>query len=318
MAYVAWLHHDKLSREIAGGKVASLSDMLSAGFAVPAGFSLTADGYRRFLAAGGLDKEIDSILKSSELKSPAGPGEASAKIVSLIEQAALPNDLRGEIAQAYDELSAMSGLACAVRSSAISEDGSAASFAGLFESYLNVIGIKDVLADVVRCYASLWSERAIRYRSRLGDVSAAEAMAVVIMGLVKSETSGIAFTAHPVTGSRDQVVINSSWGLGEAIVSGSVTPDSFVVAKESFNIVERDIFEKELAIWPHPDGTGTIEQVLAPDKAAAASLTDDQACEVARLASKVESHYGSPQDIEFGLAGGQLFVLQSRPITTLS
>ncbi len=317
MAYVAWLHRDKLSRETAGGKGSSLSAMLSAGFAVPGGFSVTADGYRRFLSAGGLSSVIDSILNNSELDSPSGPGQASEKIVALIQRASLPEDLRQAIAEGYDELSAMTGLACAVRSSAVSEDGSAASFAGLFESYLNVIGIKDVLADVLSCYASLWSERAIRYRSKLGDVSAEEAMAVVIMGLVRSETSGIAFTAHPVTGSLDQIVINSSWGLGEAIVSGSVTPDSFVVAKESFSIVERDIFEKELAIFPHPDGTGTIEQILSPDRAAAASLTDDEACEVARLAAKVESHYGSPQDIEFGMAGGQLFLLQSRPITTL-
>ena len=143
-------------------------------------------------------------------------------------------------------------------------------------------------------------------------------MAVVIMCLVQSETSGVAFTAHPVTGSRDQVVINASWGLGEAIVSRSVTPDSFVVAKGSFSLVERDIFDKELAIFPHPDGTGTIEQVLSPEKAGAPSLTDDQAIAVAQLASRVESHYGSPQDIEFGLAGGQIFLLQSRPITTLA
>ncbi len=318
MAYVAWLHRDKLSRETAGGKGSSLSAMISAGFAVPGGFSVTADGYRRFLSAGGLGSEINSILNSNELDSPSGPGQASEKIVSLIQGASLPEDLRQAIAEAYDELSAMTGLACAVRSSAVSEDGSAASFAGLFESYLNVIGMKDVLADVQRCYASLWSERAIRYRSKLGDISAEEAMAVVIMGLVKSETSGIAFTAHPVTGSLDQVVINASWGLGEAIVSGSVTPDSFVVAKDSFRIVKRDIFEKGMAIFPHPDGTGTIEKALAADQAAAASLTDDQACEVARLAAKVEAHYGSPQDIEFGMAGGQIFLLQSRPITTLS
>ena len=318
MAYIDWLHRGKLSREAAGGKGTSLSDMLSAGFVVPVGFSLTADGYRRFLSSNGLDSEMDSVLKAADLDSPSGAGDVAEEIVALIQQASLPDDLREEISQAYDELSAMTGLACAVRSSAVSEDGSTASFAGLFESYLNVIGIRDILADVVHCYASLWSERAIRYRANLGEVSSEEAMAVVIMGLVQSESSGIAFTAHPVTGARDQVVINASWGLGEAIVSGSVTPDSFVVEKESLTIIERDIFEKELAILPHPDGTGTIEQILSPEKSAAPSLTDDQVCAVAELASKVESHYGSPQDIEFGLSGGQIFLLQSRPITTLS
>jgi pyruvate,water dikinase len=209
------------------------------------------------------------------------------------------------------------GSHAAVRSSAISEDGSAASFAGLYDSYLNMVGADEVLDAVHRCYISLWAERAVSYRAGRTD-AADESMAVVVMKLVPSETSGIAFTAHPVTGSLDQVIINSSFGLGEAVVSGQVTPDSFLVDKNSFGLLEREIYPKELAIYPHPEGGGgTVEERLSPDRQREASLTDEQACEVARLAAAVEKHYGSPQDIEWALCEGTLYLLQSRPITTL-
>ena len=317
MAYVEWLHHGRLTRDVVGGKGASLSDLLAGGFLVPAGFCVTAEGYRHFVASAGLEEQVQAALASAELGTPIGLAAAEDHMSELVAATPLPEDLCEQISQAYDSLTAMTGMACAVRSSAVSEDGSVASFAGLYESYLNVQGVVDVLRCVGRCYASIWSNRAVRYRSLRGAGDADEAMAVIVMGLVQSETSGIAFTAHPVTGDRNQVVINASWGLGEAIVSGMVTPDSFVVSKDSGKLLERDIYPKELAIYSHPDGGGTFERRLSSDQAKAPSLSDDQACEVARVAARVESHYGFPQDIEWGLAGGQIFVLQSRPITTL-
>jgi pyruvate,water dikinase len=241
----------------------------------------------------------------------------SERAASLVCEAELPEDLREQIAGAYDELVSLAGVASAVRSSAISEDAAGASFAGLYESYLNVLGIQDVLESVRDCYASLWSERAVRYRALKGVGVTGDAMAVVVMGLVPSETSGIAFTAHPVTGERDRVVINSSWGLGEAIVSGRVTPDSFVVHKGSLALLEREIYEKTLAIFPHPDGGGTIEREVDVARASVPSISDDQAKAVAQLATRVETHFGSPQDIEWGMAAGHVYLLQSRPITTL-
>ncbi len=316
MAYIEWLHRGKLPREQVGGKGASLSELLAAGFAVPLGFTITADGYRHFEAAAGISGKIDALVAGLNPRDAEAVREAVSKLSALLDGAKLPDDLRAEIAAAYDELVSMSGLASAVRSSAVSEDGAQASFAGLYETYLNVQGITQVLDSVLQCYASLWSDRAIRYRALRGGAGG-EAMAVVVMGLVPSETSGIAFTAHPVTGERDRVVINASWGLGEAIVSGRVTPDSFVVQKGSLALLEREIFEKELAIYPHPDGGGTIEKALARDRAAAPSLRDDQATAVAKLASDVERYFGSPQDVEWGMAGGQIYLLQSRPITTL-
>ena len=317
MAYIAWLHRGPLMREQVGGKGASLSELLAAGFSVPAGFCVTAEAYARFLEAGALQPVIDAALAQCDAASPQGFGEAASSISAAVAAAVLPTDLQAEISEAYDGLCAMTGLACAVRSSAIAEDSAAASFAGLYDSYLNVQGIADVLDKVRRCYVSLWSERALGYRLRRGQ-AAEEAMAVVVMGLVPAETAGIAFTAHPVTGARDQVVINASWGLGETIVSGRVTPDSFVVQKQSLALLERAIYPKELALYPHPDGGGTIERTLTPQQAQAPSLSDAQACEIARLAARVEEHYGSPQDIEWGLAHGQVFLLQSRPITTLA
>lgn len=316
MAYVEWLHKGGLEREAVGGKGASLSHLLAAGFAVPLGFAVTAAGYQRFEEASGVGERIQRLLTDSP-PADAGFRSVAASIQAWIGEASLPADLRSEIADAYDSLVAMTGVACAVRSSALSEDGVGASFAGLHESYLNVQGQGDVLASVKRCYASLWSERAMRYAAARGASTGGEAMAVVVMGLVPSETSGIAFTAHPVTGELDRVVINSSWGLGEAIVSGRVTPDSFVVAKGSLALVERQISEKEVAIFPHPDGGGTVERSLGPDRSAAASLSDLEVQAVAKVAGEVERHFGLPQDIEWGMAGGEIYLLQSRPITTL-
>jgi len=317
VAYVEWYHKGKLPRDVVGGKGASLSELSAAGFPVPSGFCVTADAYRHFLESAGLAERLHDVIVRADLGTYEGVQAASEHIRVVFSSAPIPDDVAAEIDAAYDGLVAMTGVACAVRSSAISEDGASASFAGLYESYLNVRGITGVLDSVRSCYASLWSDRAMRYRARGGGGGADEAMAVVVMGLVLSDVSGIAFTAHPVTGARDLVVINSSWGLGEAVVSGRVTPDCFIVDKNSFAVLERDIFTKELAIYSHPDHAGTIERRLGNDKRGAPSLSDEQATAVARLAARVESHYGTPQDVEWGLASRQLYLLQSRPITTL-
>ncbi len=166
MAYIEWLHRGRLSREQVGGKGASLSELMAGGFLVPAGFCVTAGGYRHFAEAAGIEQEVESALADAELTSPAGVRVAAERVSSLVAGASLPDDLREQIAAAYDELvAAMGGPACAVRSSAVSEDGAAASFAGLYETYLNVRGVTSVFESVARCYASLWSERAVRYRS---------------------------------------------------------------------------------------------------------------------------------------------------------
>jgi len=314
MSYIAWIDEGVLTREQVGGKGASLSNLAASGFNVPLGFCVTADAYRRFADANGLDARIQAMMGAVDPALPASVAQASAEIEGLVAAATLPEDLKSAIADAYAGLMARQDMACAVRSSAVSEDGAVASFAGLYETYLNVRGERDILDRLQRCYVSLWAERAVAYRARNGG-GHDEAMAVVIMGLVPADTSGIAFTAHPVTGSLDTVVINASWGLGEAIVSGRVTPDQFLVAKGSWQIVEREICPKSIAT--HPEGDGTIDSPVERAMQNQPSLTDDQVAEVAKLASRVEEHYGSPQDVEWALAGGNLFLLQSRPITTL-
>ncbi len=316
MSHIVWLDHGKLGREIIGGKGASLAEMIASGFRVPDGFCVTAEAYRYFATSNGLDEQIGALMRRIDPTQMTSVHAAAREISEIVSAAPLPDDLRGEIVAAYEQLCERLGPYCAVRSSAISEDGAGASFAGLYESYLNIYGADSVLDAVHRCFVSLWGERAVGYRARAGG-GTDEAMSVVVMGLVPSDTSGIAFTAHPVTGARDLVVINASWGLGEAVVAGMVTPDSFIVDKNTFVVLERDVFTKELQIRPQPEGGGTIEEKVPRERQGIASLTDDQACEVARLAARVEEHYGSPQDIEWGLADGELFLLQSRPITTL-
>jgi phosphoenolpyruvate synthase/pyruvate phosphate dikinase len=317
MSYIAWMHSGRLPREEVGGKGASLAEMISAGFKVPDGFVVTADAYRHFASSTGIDTRIADALGKLDASDPAAVRHATELITGLVREMQLPDDLKAEISAGYKELTGSIGVHSAVRSSAISEDGAEASFAGLYESYLNMVGEQEVLDAVHRCYVSLWAERAVSYRA--GSAGGAdEAMAVVVMGLVPSEVSGIAFTAHPVTGSLDQVIINASFGLGEAIVAGRVTPDSYLVDKNSFGLLEREIYPKELAVYPHPEGGGgVVEEHLAPDRQREASLTDEQACEVARLAANVEKHYGSPQDIEWAMYEETLYLLQSRPITTL-
>jgi len=291
--------------------------MLAGGFAVPLGFVVTSEGYRYFEEHTPAGERLAELASAADFQDAASARAFCQQAVALLETTELPETLTDQIGQAYAELVSLTGVPCAVRSSALSEDALGASFAGLYESYLNVQGVRGVLASVRKCYASLWSERAVRYRAlKLGDPRG-DAMPVVVMGLVPSESAGIAFTAHPVTGDRDQVVINSSWGLGEAVVSGRVTPDSFVVQKGSLALLEREIYEKQLAIFPHPDGGGTIEREVDGSRACAPSISDEQAQFVANLASRVEDYFGGPQDVEWGLAAGQVYLLQSRPITTL-
>ena len=229
----------------------------------------------------------------------------------------MPLELRDEVLGAYDELQLRGTSAVAVRSSATSEDGSSQSFAGLFDTYLNVAGSEALIDAVRRCYASMWSERVLGYRARRGSGATVGDMAVVVMQMVAAETSGVVFTANPITGARDQVVINATWGLGEAIVSGSVTPDSYIFAKETFILLEHEVSTKEFGIFAAKEGPGVAEAELDANRVASPSLDEDVAREVARTACQIESYFGSPQDIEFAIAGGKLHILQSRPITTL-
>ena len=229
----------------------------------------------------------------------------------------MPDKIASAIRHAYIELDGASedNLTAAVRSSATAEDLPEMSFAGQQETYLNIQSAEQVLAAVKRCWASLWTARAIGYRARHNIASADLSLAVVVQELVAADAAGILFTAHPVTGARDQIMINATWGLGEAIVSGAVTPDTILVKKESGVIIDQVITEKAMMTVRIPEGTR--EEAVPEDKRMLAVLTTEQIGALTRLGLRIERLYDQPMDIEWALKDGQIFIVQARPITTL-
>ena len=294
---------------LAGGKGANLGEMTTAGFPVPAGFVLTTEAYDAFVREHGLQEEIFRAASKVNADDPQAGEEASEEIQDLFLNAEISQEMADALLSAHAELEAD---AVAVRSSATAEDLPDASFAGQQETYLNVRGKEELLDAVRRCWASLWTARAITYRFKQGIDPAEVSLAVVVQKQVTADVSGVAFSLNPQNNSYDEAVINSNFGLGESIVSGQVTPDNFVVDK-----VKKEILRKQISIKDYvlvgKDGGGIGEQAVeAPD---AASLTDSQAIEVAGLATRVESHYDMPMDIEWAYADGELYLLQARPIT---
>ena len=303
-----------------GGKAASLWRLQHAGFPVPRGFVICADAYRRWVAEHRLQPLIDALLATPDLKLPKVAREASAQLREAIAAAPLPAAIAREALAAYTRLQQEHGpgLVVAVRSSALSEDSATASSAGLYETALNVRDAETLLAEIQRCYCCVWSPRAIQYRAFKGIDSGREAMAVVVMEMVPAQVAGVAFTVNPITGNADEIVINASWGLGEGIVSGRVTPDNFVVRKRDLAIIQQQVFEKELMIQPDPSGrSGTVAVAVPPQRATAPALDDAGLVELARLCLEIEQRFGGPQDVEWAMGDGRFYVLQSRAVTAL-
>lgn len=314
---IEWIGQPMSSAAETGGKGASLVSLKQGGFPVPAGFIITVDAYRRFISDNKLQPLIDGLLDMPDLRLPKVAREATATVTEAIAAAAMPGDVRDAVAAAYERLRQESAVV-AVRSSALSEDGTSASSAGLYETYLNVRDLTAVLDAVRRCYLSLWSARAVQYRAFKGLGGREEAMAVVVMAQIQAEVAGVAFTANPITGDRGQVVVNASWGLGEAVVSGRVTPDNFIVDKRSLSIQVREIAEKDVEIVADPHGeSGTVSRRVDESRMVASALTDEQLVTVVSLCRDIEHHYGRPMDIEWAIARRSVFVLQARPITAL-
>ena len=229
-----------------------------------------------------------------------------------------PLELRRDIERAISDLMAchsLPELVAAVRSSAVDEDGAAASFAGQHETYLNMVGADSIVEAVTRCWESARSERALEYRRRQGLSVESLHLAVLVQQLVASDVSAVVFSANPITGNRGEIVINASWGLGESIVGGTVTPDTFVVRKTDLAITGRIIVDKQRMTVAVPGGTNEVDVPrFLRDQA---SLNDEQVIEMAQLALTLETTMGYPVDIECAYAGGKLYLLQCRPITTL-
>src|SRR3989440_8063303 len=280
--------------EQVGGKGASLARLAAVGLPVPPGFHITTAAYRYFVTENGLQEQILATVSAVTADQPTSLEEASRKIGRMFAQGTMPAEIATAIRQAYVALGG-DDLSVAVRSSATAEDLPELSFAGQQETYLNMRGEAMVLDAIKRCWASLWTARAIGYRARSGIAHEEVSLAVVVQELVLADAAGILFTANPLTEERDQVMINAAWGLGEAIVSGQVTPDTVVVDRASETITEQQISEKE--VMTVRTQTGTYEEAVPADRRSRAVLSPAQAAELARTGVQIEDLYGQPMEI---------------------
>lgn len=300
--------------ENVGGKGASLARLAVSSLPVPGGFCVTTQAYYHFVDVNHLQPGILSCLKDLDLSVPSTLEMASCRIQELFLKASIPAELANAVVGAYAAIPG-DNPAVAVRSSATAEDLPGASFAGQQETYLNIRSAEDVLEATRKCWASLWTARAIGYRARQGIAPDQVALAVVIQELVPAEAAGILFTANPLNGQRDQVVVNAAWGLGEAIVGGLVTPDTYTIEKAGGKVLARQIADKQLMTVKVD--SGTHEQSVPEDLRRKPVLDDPALLELSRLGLKIEDLYGMPMDIEWALTSGELHILQARPITAL-
>jgi pyruvate, water dikinase len=329
--------------EYAGGKGANLGELTRAGLPVPPGFVIGAPAYASFCEQTGLRERLDAILSRVEVEDTASLQHAAEAARQAVLDAPMPAALCDAIVAAHAELvgsesggggesGGVAGVgsgagngsgggsgdeqSVAVRSSATAEDTASASFAGMNETFLNVHGSGAVIDAVKRCWMSLFGARTIYYRGRRGFSQADMDIAVVVQLQIPSTRAGVMFTVDPAGGSREQLVIEGSFGLGEAVVSGSVSPDRYVVRKDTLTILTRSVRPKELVIEAAPDG-GTVTRKLTPAESTRPVLADEEVLTLARLGIEIERHYGTPQDTEWSFdPDGKVWMLQSRPITT--
>jgi pyruvate,water dikinase len=306
---------DRAALPIAGGKAANLGELIRAGLPVPPGFCVTTAAYELVTEGAGLDKILDDLAETSP-DDTARLAELAATARASLLAAPVPDELVQAIATAYKVLGNGVPVPVAVRSSATAEDLPYASFAGQQDTYLNVVGDEAVLEAVRRCWGSLWTDRAVSYRAANGIDPRSVRLAVAVQRMVEATVAGVLFTANPLTGRRRQAVIDASPGLGEAVVSGVVNPDHFVVNTATGEIVERRLGDKRVAVRAAAGG-GT-QRVELSGREDEVSLREDQIFALAALGARVEAHYGEPQDTEWAIdEEGEIRILQARPITTL-
>jgi pyruvate,water dikinase len=304
---------NKADVTIAGGKGASLGEMTNVGIPVPPGFVLLAPAFEEFLKITDLNVELDSILDQVHHEVMHEVDDASEKIKALILGKEMPQVMADEIVAAFEKLDAKF---VAVRSSATSEDSAAAAWAGQLDTYLNTTE-KDLLENVRKCWASLFTPRAIFYRFEKGLHGTPISVAVVVQKMIQSEVSGIAFSVHPVTQDYDQLIIEAGFGLGEAIVSGSITPDSYVVEKSSWSVLDINVSTQDRGLFRKKEG-GNEWRDIPENEGGKQALSYEQIIELAKLVVKIEKHYGFPVDVEWAREKNSFYIVQSRPITTLS
>jgi len=325
--YIMWFCEiNKEDIPLVGGKGANLGELTNKGVNVPPGFCVTASAYTDFISKSGLQSDILNMLEGMDPEDSTELQLKSASIRGLIVNADMPKEIEEEIVKAYEEFSEKVKLVnplVAIRSSATAEDLPEASFAGQQDTYLHISGIEEVLKHIKKCWASLWTARAIYYRVHQGFKHEEVALSVVVQKMVNSRISGVMFTANPITSDLNQIMINASWGLGEAVVSGIVTPDEFILDKKTLAIVEKNIAEKNTMVIKNTDGVGTlevkVEEYLGYDKVNTPCLNDLEVANLGKNGMLIEDLYKAPQDIEWALDADteELYILQARPITTL-
>ncbi len=297
---------------LAGGKGASLGEMNRAGLDVPPGFVLVAGGYERFIEETGLKQEINAQLAKINKEDINSVDRAGNILRDAIDDTGMPEELAEEILSEFDDLCAEF---VAVRSSATAEDSEIASWAGELDTFLNTTK-ENLIENIKKCWASLFTSRAIFYRfeKELGDADVS--VAVVIQKMIQSEVSGICFTVHPVTEDTNQMIIEAGFGLGEAIVSGQITPDSYIIDKTNMSISDINIGNQTKKLIKSEKENQWIE--LDEQESEKQKLSGKQIIELAEICKKIEDHYGFPCDIEWAYDGQEFYITQSRPITTLS
>ncbi len=308
-------------RALVGGKAASLGELGQVGIPVPGGFVVTVAAFERVLRALDPGGAIRGELERLPADDPGAIARFSAEVRARVAVTPVPDDVRAAIVERYRGLGGDSGgAAVAVRSSAVGEDSAESSFAGLQDSYLCVRGAEHLMGQVRNCWASLYNAEAVGYRLRMKIGEQDLAMAVVVQRMVEPRCAGVMFTCSPTTGDRSVIAVEGCWGLGSALVSGDVTPDSFVVSKVTGEIVRRTVAVKHRLHRAGPGGTGVTEADVPGPLREAACLTDAEIAALAQLGRRVEDHYGAPQDIEWAITEGasaaeSVVLLQSRPET---
>ncbi|PIX99366.1 phosphoenolpyruvate synthase [bacterium (Candidatus Howlettbacteria) CG_4_10_14_3_um_filter_37_10] len=309
-----------------GGKGANLGELLKAGIPVPNGYNITAQAYFYFLEKAGLKEQITEILDGLDVENSKDLQERAERVQALIEKATMPEDLKAAIVENYHRLKGdRDKLYVAVRSSATAEDLADASFAGQQSTYLNVIGEEGVLEAVQKCYASLFGARAIYYREDKGFGQLEVGIAVPVQEMVDAEKAGVMFTIDPTNNDLDHISIEAAYGLGEVVVLGAVTPDRYLVDKNTMQISAKEIHKQTWMLTRESGSSDTDDpaslqkaaQPVAVDLQDKQKLTDDEILELAEIGKKIEAHYGKPQDTEFTVYKGKVYMVQSRPVTTL-
>ena len=295
----------------AGGKGASLGEMIRAGFSVPDGFMITALAFEEYLKETDINVEIRARLNKINLKDIESVEESSEIIRDLVMNKKMPKSIQQEVLKEFKKLKVKY---VAVRSSATAEDSKIDSWAGELETYLNTTE-KMILKNVKKCWASLYTPRALFYRIERNMQRKSVSVAVAVQKMIQSEVAGICFTVHPITKDKNQMIIEAGYGLGEAIVGGMITPDAYVIEKDSLTILDININEqKKMIKWVKNKN----QNITVPKaKQAKQKLRNPEIIKLAKIAKRIEKHYKSPQDIEWAFAKGKLYITQSRPITTL-